>query len=73
VKLAESYGHVSLRVQRPQDVEPALHEAMRLRDRTVFLDIRTDPAESVWPTVVSGKGLTECCWVPKTCRARATA
>ncbi|HVR53248.1 MAG TPA: acetolactate synthase 3 catalytic subunit [Pseudorhodoferax sp.] len=59
VKLAEAYGHVGLRVERPQDVEPALREAMRLQDRTVFLDIRTDPTENVWPTVVAGKGLTE--------------
>lgn len=59
VKVAEAYGHVGLRVERPSDVEPALREAIRLRDRTVFLDIRTDPTENVWPTVLAGNGLTE--------------
>ena len=59
VKLAESYGHVGLLVERPQDVEPALREAMRLKDRTVFLDVRTDPTENVWPMVQAGKGITE--------------
>jgi len=59
VKLAEAYGHVGLLVERPEDVEPALREAIRLKDRTVFLDVRTDPTENVWPMVQAGKGITE--------------
>ncbi len=59
VKLAEAYGHVGILVERPQDVEAALREAMRLKDRTVFLDVRTDPGENVWPMVQAGKGITE--------------
>ena len=59
VKLAESYGHVGLLIERPQDVEPALREARKLKDRTVFLDFRTDPSENVFPMVRAGKGITE--------------
>jgi acetolactate synthase-1/2/3 large subunit len=59
VKLAEAYGHVGLLVEKPQDVEPALREAIKLKDRTVFLDVRTDPAENVWPMVQAGKGISE--------------
>lgn len=59
VKLAEAYGHVGIQVSRPEDVEPALREARRLKDRTVFLDILTDPTENVFPMVKAGKGLTE--------------
>ncbi len=59
VKLAEAYGHVGLLVEKPADVEPALREAIRLKDRTVFLDVRTDPTENVWPMVKTGKGITE--------------
>ncbi|MBV8033519.1 acetolactate synthase 3 catalytic subunit [Roseateles sp.] len=59
VKLAEAYGHVGILVEKPGDVEPALKEAMRLTDRTVFLDIRTDPTENVWPMVKAGKGISE--------------
>ncbi|MCP5286983.1 MAG: acetolactate synthase 3 catalytic subunit [Burkholderiaceae bacterium] len=59
VKLAEAYGHVGLKIERPSDVEPALKEAIRLKDRTVFLDVRTDPTENVWPMVQAGKGITE--------------
>jgi acetolactate synthase I/II/III large subunit len=59
VKLAEAYGHVGLKVEKPSDVEGALREAIRLKDRTVFLDIRTDPTENVWPMVKAGKGISE--------------
>ncbi len=59
VKLAEAYGHVGLLVEKPGDVEGALREAIRLKDRTVFLDVRTDPTENVWPMVKAGKGITE--------------
>ena len=59
VKLAEAYGHVGILVEKPSDVEPALREAIRLKDRTVFLDVRTDPTENVWPMVKAGKGISE--------------
>ena len=59
VKLAEAYGHVGLLIEKPQDVEPALREARKLKDRTVFLDFRTDPTENVFPMVKAGKGITE--------------
>jgi len=59
VKLAEAYGHVGILIERPQDVEPALREARKLKDRTVFLDFRTDPTENVFPMVQAGKGITE--------------
>ena len=59
VKLAEAYGHVGMLVERAQDVEPALREARRLKDRTVLIDFRTDPTENVFPMVRAGKGITE--------------
>ena len=59
VKLAESYGHVGIRVENPADVEGALREAFALKDRVVFLDFMTDPTENVFPMVKAGQGLTE--------------
>jgi len=59
VKLAEAYGHVGMLIERPQDVEPALREARKLKDRTVFMDFRTDQTENVFPMVQAGKGITE--------------
>ena len=59
VAIAEAYGHVGMLIERPEDVEPALREARAIKDRTVFLDFRTDPTENVWPMVEAGKGITE--------------
>jgi len=59
VKLAEAYGHVGMRIEKKSDVEGALKEAIRLKDRTVFMDFQTDPEENVWPMVQAGRGITE--------------
>jgi len=59
VKLAESYGHVGMRIENPSDVEGALKEAIALKDRLVFMDFITDQAENVYPMIPGGKGLSE--------------
>ena len=59
VKLAESYGHVGMRIDKPADVEPALREALGMKDRLVFMDFITDQTENVFPMVPGGKGLSE--------------
>lgn len=59
VKLAEAYGHVGMRIETKADVEPALKEALKLKDRTVFMDFQIDPQENVWPMVQAGKGISE--------------
>ncbi|MFN0161460.1 MAG: acetolactate synthase 3 catalytic subunit [Burkholderiales bacterium] len=58
VKLTEAYGHVGMQIKKPGDVEGAIREALRLKDRCVFMDFLTDPKENVWPMVQAGKGLT---------------
>jgi acetolactate synthase I/II/III large subunit len=59
VKLAESYGHVGMQITRPEDVEPALKEAMKMKDRLVFMDFLTDSKENVYPMVPAGAGQNE--------------
>jgi acetolactate synthase-1/2/3 large subunit len=61
VKLAESYGHVGMKIEKPSDVEPALKEAFsnKLKERLVFMDFITDQKENVFPMVPNGKGLSE--------------
>jgi acetolactate synthase-1/2/3 large subunit len=59
VKLAESYGHVGMKIEKPGDVEPALKEAFKRKNDLVFLDFITDQTENVYPMVQGGKGLTE--------------
>ena len=57
--LAESFGHVGMTIDKPQDVEGALREAFAMKDRLVFMDFITDPAENVYPMMMAGKGQTE--------------
>jgi acetolactate synthase-1/2/3 large subunit len=59
VKLAESYGHVGMQITRPGDVEGALIEAMKLKDRLVFMDFLTDRNENVYPMIPAGGGQNE--------------
>ncbi|HEY3432375.1 MAG TPA: biosynthetic-type acetolactate synthase large subunit [Rhodocyclaceae bacterium] len=60
VKVAEAYGHVGLRIDKPADVEPALREAfVKHKNELVFLDFITDQKANVYPMVAAGKGLSE--------------
>ena len=59
VKLAEAYGHVGMQITRPEDVEPALKEAMAMKDRLVFMDFLVDKTENVYPMVPAGAGQNE--------------
>jgi acetolactate synthase-1/2/3 large subunit len=59
VKLAESFGHVGMRIEKPGDVEGALREAFARRDDLVFMDFITDQTENVFPMIPGGKGLSE--------------
>jgi acetolactate synthase-1/2/3 large subunit len=59
VKLAEAYGHVGMQISKPEDVEGALKEAMKLKDRLVFMDFLIDPGENVYPMIPAGAGLNE--------------
>ncbi len=56
VRLAESFGHVGMRIERPADLEPAMREAFSRRDQLVFLDVVVDPTENVYPMIEAGKG-----------------
>ena len=57
--LAESFGHVAMKIEKPGDVDGALREAFAMKDRLVFMNFITDQSENVWPMVKAGKGLSE--------------
>jgi acetolactate synthase-1/2/3 large subunit len=59
VKLAEAYGHVGMRIEKPSDVEGALKDAFAMKDRLVFMDFITDQKANVFPMVPGGKGISE--------------
>ncbi|MCG6975763.1 MAG: acetolactate synthase 3 large subunit [Acidiferrobacterales bacterium] len=59
MKLAEAYGHVGMRIEKPGDVEGAIKEALKLKDRLVFMDFITDQNANVYPMIAAGKGHNE--------------
>ena len=59
VKLAESYGHIGMRIDSPADVDTALDEAFAMTDRLVMMDFITDQTENVYPMIAAGKGQHE--------------
>ena len=60
VALAEAYGHVGIRIEKPEDVRQAIEDAFgKYKDRTVFLDFIIDREENVYPMIPAGAGLNE--------------
>jgi len=59
VKLAESFGHVGMRVEKTKDVRAGIEEALAMKDRLVLMDFVTDQSENVYPMIASGKGQHE--------------
>ncbi|EHQ53192.1 acetolactate synthase, large subunit, biosynthetic type [Ectothiorhodospira sp. PHS-1] len=59
VQLAEAYGHVGMCIEQPGDVEGAIQEALKMKDRLVFMDFVTDQSENVYPMVPAGAGQNE--------------
>ncbi len=67
VKLAEAYGHVGMKITKPADLEPAMKEAFKLKDRLVFMDIHVDPEEHVYPMHIADGAMRDM-WLSKTKR-----
>ena len=59
VKLAESFGHVGLKVEKFSDLNDAMEEAFSLKDKLVFLDVLIDPDEHVYPMLEAGGSMSE--------------
>ncbi len=59
VALAESFGHVGMRIEKPGDVEGALREGLGKRNQLVFMDFITDQSENVYPMIAAGSGHNE--------------
>lgn len=65
VALAEAYGHVGMRIEHIDDLEPKMRECFAMKDRVVFMDICVDRAEHVYPMQVPGGSMREL-WLNKT-------
>ena len=59
VKLAESFGHVGMKVEKLSELEAAMEECFSLKDKLVFLDVYVDPDEHVYPMLKAGGDMSE--------------
>ena len=68
VALTESYGHIGMKVDHIDHLEEKMRECFALKDRVVFLDIRVDPEEHVYPMQIAGGSVRDL-WLSKTERS----
>jgi acetolactate synthase-1/2/3 large subunit len=66
IKLAESYGHVGMRVTKREELKSKMEECFALKDKVVFLDVMVDPAEHVYPMLIAPNGSMRDMWLSKT-------
>ena len=59
IKLAESYGHVGIKVEKLSELEAAMEECFALKDKLVFLDVYVDPDEHVYPMLKPNGDMSE--------------
>ena len=64
IKLAESYGHVGLKVEKNSELKEVLEKAFSMKDKLVFVDIYVDPDEHVYPMLVANNSLEDM-WLSK--------
>lgn len=59
IKLAESYGHVGIRIENKDELHAKLSEAFALKDKLVFVDVLVDPEEHVYPMAIKGGAMKD--------------
>ena len=59
VKLAESYGHIGIKIATPDELESKLKEAFSIKNKLVFVDINVDESEHVYPMQIRGGAMNE--------------
>jgi len=59
IALAESYGHVGVRIDKLSELDEKMAEAMAMKDKLVFIDIAVDPNEHVYPMAIRGGYMSE--------------
>ena len=58
-KLAEAYGHIGITIDHPSELEERLAQAFAIKDKLVFVDVRVDETEHVYPMQIRGGAMNE--------------
>ena len=64
IALAESFGHVGMKVEKYEDLQKSMEECFKMTDKLVFMDIYVDPDEHVYPMLEAGKSMRDM-WLDK--------
>ena len=64
IALAESFGHVGMKVEKYEDLQKSMEECFKMTDKLVFMDIYVDPDEHVYPMLEAGKSMQDM-WIDK--------
>lgn len=59
VKLAEAYGCVGIRVEKPEDVRPAIEAALKVKKKPVVIECIIPTEENVYPMIPAGESVSE--------------
>ena len=65
VELAESYGHVGIKIEKNSELKSGLEKALSMKDKLVFVDVYVDPNEHVYPMLVAPNGSLKDMWLDK--------
>tara|TARA_B100001027_G_scaffold216295_1_gene192230 strand:- start:1467 stop:3203 length:1737 start_codon:yes stop_codon:yes gene_type:complete len=65
VGLAESYGHVGIKITKNSELKEGIAKALAIKDKLVFVDIYVDPNEHVYPMLVAPNGSLKDMWLGK--------
>lgn len=58
-KLAEAYGHIGITIDHPRELEEKLTQAFAVKDKLVFVDVKVDETEHVYPMQIRGGAMNE--------------
>lgn len=68
IKIAEAYGHVGIRIDELNELEPKLKEAFAIKNKLVFVDVLVDELEHVYPMQIKTGAVDEM-WIKKGVKA----
>ena len=67
-KLAEAYGHIGIKIDTLDELEPKLEQAFAIKNKLVFVDVYVDEKEHVYPMQIRTGAIDEM-WIKKGVKA----
>ncbi len=65
IKLAEAFGGVGFRAQKPDELDGVIHDMLAVQDKPCLVDVQVDPWENCFPMIPGGKAHNEMIFAPE--------